>query len=258
MSCCAPASSASRRAVVTASLDSSANEMSRTSAICVPGTNAHVTSGTSMRSRAIVTSMASLEIAVLDRDGDLGPRIAAHQPDDLVGAQPVGRLAIDGEDQVARSDARSIGRCAVDDRDDDRSPTALSERGADARDAALQRLLLGGQLLGSQEDRVTGVAKRLDHAPDGAVGELLVGQLGASDVSVADQAVCLPEQPEVRRGVGRLGRRRSDRRRRRGRCDRRLGARWQRWCKGVTGTDRRAGSGRVARGQRSDSRVRTG
>ena len=68
---------------------------------------------------------------------------------------------------------------------------------ADADHVAAQRVLLAGHLLGRKEDRVAGVAQRLDQAPNGAVGQLSLVQLAAADEVIADGLEGLPEEAEV-------------------------------------------------------------
>ncbi len=47
------------------------------------------------------------------------------------------------------------------------------------------------------------VAKRFDHAPDGAIQERLITELTASHVPVANVLECRPEQLHVRQARGR-------------------------------------------------------
>ncbi len=58
---------------------------------------------------------------------------------------------------------------------------------------------------------MSGVAKRFDHAADGAVGDLLIGDLVAADEVLADDVQRVPEEAEVGRCASRRGRLRSGR-----------------------------------------------
>ena len=107
---------------------------------------------------------------------------------------------------VAGEHARILRRAVTDDRHDDDRALTLAEDDADADHVAAQRVLLAGDFLGGQEDRVAGVAERLDQAANRAVGQLRLVQLAAADVVVADGLQRLPEQVEVGRCAGRQAR----------------------------------------------------
>ena len=147
------------------------NWTSFSSAVLVPGTIAQPAAGTRIWARTMSNVEPLAGRRPVDRHADRRALLAADEGGDLVGLHAGDGLAVDLHEFVAGEHARTLRRPIADDRHDYDRALALAEDDADADHVAAQRVLLAGNLLGSQEDRVAGVAERLDQATNRAVGE---------------------------------------------------------------------------------------
>ncbi len=109
---------------------------------------------------------------VEDRECHVGPLRPADQRRRAFAGHPLERALADGRDQVAAHDAGALGRRPVEDLFDPESARVLRDGHADAREAAVLRLLEAPVLRG-REVAGEAILELVDRAGDRIVGELV-------------------------------------------------------------------------------------
>ena len=174
----------------------------RKCATLAPGNMCQVTLCSSMEARWMESSRMRFVAWVQDGQLDLrsGP---PGDPGHHLADRPISYvLAIDLEDDVARTKAGLLRGRAIQGRYDDDASLLRLNLHADALQVALLGLL---QLLyhsRGQEGAVTGVPKGIHHAADSAVGESGGFQCGSIHVVPLDLVPGLDHQPEIRSRSG--------------------------------------------------------
>src|SRR2546429_5408771 len=134
---------------------------------------------------------------------DRGSRFAADVIHCVVGGPPLGALSVDGRDHVPRLEPRFLRRRSRHDADEHDLVRLLLHRGADPRELAAEKALVGPVLVGRQVAREL-VAQRVDHAGRGTLGQRDAAGIGL-DIVLLDGRKDLVEAAVIdirfRRGI---------------------------------------------------------